>query len=210
MSSTPPLQPSPLKGEGVSPRAVGEVIQASTSEFVAQSHRLYESPTLGALVRCGGDAPIYGVVGEVTTQSIDPGRRPVAVGEGEEAEEAVYEQNPQLNRLLATEFRSVVVGYQSDGLIRRYLAPLPPRIHAFVYECDLDQVGEFSDSLDFLSILLASPAGAADDVTASFLRRASVAHPEPDLFLVSAGKELATLLAGQLPRLNGLLRRLST
>ena len=210
MSSTPSPQPSPFKGEGVSPRAVGEVVQASTTEFVAQSHRLYESPTLGALVRCGGDEPIYGVVGEVTTQSIDPGRRPVAVGEGEEAEEAVYEQNPQLNRLLATEFRSVVVGYQSDGLTRRYLAPMPPRIHAFVYECDLDQVREFTGSLDFLSILLASPPGSADDVTASFLRRASVAHPEPDTFLVSAGKELATLLAGQLPRLNGLLRRLST
>ena len=210
MTTTPSPQPYSLMGEGVSPRPVGEVVQASTTEFVAQSHRLYEAPNLGTLVKCGSDASIYGVVGEVTTQSIDPGRRPVAIGEGEEAEEAVYEQNPQLNRLLATEFRSIVVGYKSDSLIRRYLAPLPPKIHAFVYECDLDQVREFSGSLDFLSILLASPAGSADDVTASFLRHASAAHPEPDTFLVSAGKELATLLAGQLPRLNGLLRRLST
>ena len=190
-------------------RPVGEVVEASTTRFLAQSHRLYESPPLGALVKCGRDDTTYGIVGEVVTQSLDPGRRPVAVGENEDTEEAVYERNPQLSRLLSTEFRVVSVGFRSAGAIRRYLAPLPPRIHAFVYRCDDEEVREFSGSLDFLSILLASPFGSADDVTASFLRNASLSHAAPDAFLVNAGKELTTLLSGQLQRLNGLLRRLS-
>ena len=189
-------------------KPVAEVVQASTTEFVGQCHRLYEAPPLGALVRCG-DGPIYGVVGEVTTQSLDPGRRPIAMGEGEETEEAVYLGNPQLSRLLSTEFRALVVGYRADGQLHRYLAPQPPKIHSFVYECDGTEMLDFSETLDYLSILLASPVGSPDDVTASFLRLASLAHPEPSKFLVDAGKETASLLSGQLHRLNGLLRRLS-
>ena len=89
MTVIPSRQPSSFKGEGVNSRPVGEVVQASTTGFVTQCHRLYDVPALGALVRCGGDAPIYAVVGEVTTQSIDAGRRLLAVGEGEEREEDV-------------------------------------------------------------------------------------------------------------------------
>ena len=50
---------------------------------------------------------------------------------------------------------------------------------------------------------------APDDVIAAFLRLAGRCHPEPEGFLVDAGKKLAVLLAGQLQRLNGILRRLS-
>ena len=188
---------------------VGEVVEASTTVFVTQCHALYESPPLGALVRCGGASSIYGVVAEVSTQSIDPGRRPVAMGAGEESVEAIYERNPQLTRLLSTEFRSIVVGHRADGLLNRYLAPLPSRIHELVYACDGDEVMEFSGSLEFLSLLLSSPFGSPDDVTASFLRRASLSHPEPRTYLVAAGKEVATLLGRDMQRLNGILRKLS-
>ena len=190
-------------------KPVGEVVRASSTEFTAHCYQLYEAPSLGTLVKCGRDDPIYGVVGEVTTQSIDPGRHTVAMGEDEESEEAVYRNNPQLNRLLSTEFRSTVVGYRANGRLYRYLAPLPPKIHSFVHRCDRDEVLEFSGSLDFLSILMTSSVGSQDDVAASFLRQASLCHQEPENFLVGAGKELATLLGGQLQRLNGLLRRLT-
>ena len=188
---------------------VGEVVEASTSEFTSQCHRLYEAPPLGSLVRTGTNGPIYGIVGEVSTKSVYPGRHPMAIGEGEETEEAVYVRNPQLSRLLSTEFRSLVVGYRDDGQLRRYLAPLPPRIHGFVYTCGSEEVKEFTESLDFLPILLAAPLGSQDDVIASFLRQASASYPDPETFLVGAGKELATLLGGQLQRVNSLLRRLT-
>ena len=92
---------------------LGEVVEASTTQIVAQCYELYTSPPLGSLVRCGtsdttgedGDA-VYGIVYEVSTHSIDPGRRPIARGRDEDDEDAVYEANPQLSRLLSTEFRN--------------------------------------------------------------------------------------------------------
>ena len=192
-----------------SERRIGEVVGASTIESLAQCYRLYEAPPLGALVRCGGENPIYGIVGEVRTESLDPGRRPIAMGEEDDTEDEIYRRNPQVSRLLSTLFRVITVGYQSDGRVNRYLAPLPPRIHAFVHQCGPDELREFSRSLDFMSILLAAPFSAQDDIIASFLRQASLTHPDPEGFLVDAGKKLATLIPGQLPRLNAILKKLS-
>ena len=216
VKNPPSPQPSPFNEEGEdigtrqqSPRPVGEVVQATTTGFVAQCRRLYDAPPLGTLVRSGDQAQVYGIVGDVRTQSIDPGRHPIAMGEDDDTVEDVYLRNPQLNRLLATEFHSIVVGFRENDRLHRYLAPLPPRIHTPVFSCDQQEALSFSQSLDFLSILLASPAPSPDDVVASFLRQASLCHPKPESFLVDAGKELATLLTGQMQRLNALLRRLS-
>ena len=188
---------------------VGEVVEASTTAFTGQCYRLYEAPPLGSLVRTGDDSAIYGIVHGVSTRSMDPSRHPIPRGEAENAEEDVYLNNPQLNRLLHTEFHSLVVGYRSDGHLRRYVAPVPPRIHSFVHRCDSDEIKTFSSSLDFIPIILAAPIEAVDDVIASFLRIASVCHPEPRRFLVDAGRRLAVLLSGELQRLNSLLVRVS-
>ena len=195
--------------QGTAGRAVGEVVEASTAALLAQCHRLYEAPPLGALVRSEGDAPVYGVVAEVTTRSIDPGRRTMAMGEGDPSGDAVYERNPQLARLLATEFRAAVVGHREGGRLRRRLAPLPPRIHDFVFACGDDETAEFTGALDFLPLLLAAPVGSPDEVVAAFLRRSSRAHSDPDAFLLRAGKELATALGGQFQRLSAILRGLA-
>jgi len=188
---------------------LGEVVEASTVEFTTQCYRLYEAPPLGSLVRCGDEDSIYGIVFESSTSSMDPARRPIARGEGEESEEAVYRSNPQLTRLLLTEFRALVVGHASDGQVRRYLAPAPPRIYSFVYPCGDEELREFSGSLDFLSILLSAPIAAQDEVVAAFLRQASASHADRKGFLVESGRALAGQLSGQLQRLNNILRRLS-
>ncbi len=188
---------------------VGEVVEASTTELVAQCHELYESPPLGALIKTGGEDTVYGVVAEVATRSLDPGRRPVAMGTGESDVEAIYSRNPQLGRLLSTEFRSVVVGHMADGRLNRYLAPLPPKIHDMVYPCDEGETREFSGSLHFLPLLLSTQVGSPDDVAAAFLRGVSRSHADSRAFLVGAGRELASLLGGDIHRLNGILRRLA-
>ena len=190
-------------------RAVGEIVEASTAEIVAQCHRLYDAPPLGALVKSEGNAPVYGVVAEVMTRSIDPGRRTMAMGEDDPSGDAVYQRNPQLARLLATEFRAAVVGHRDAGRVRRYLAPLPPRIHDFVYCCSDDETAAFSEALDFLPLLLAAPVGSPDEVVAAFLRRASLAHADPEAFLLGAGKELAPALGGQFQRLSAILKGLT-
>ena len=203
---------APLEDGGPQDRheRVGEIVEASTSEFTAECYRLYDSPSLGSLVRTGDDGPIYGIICEVTTRSLDPTRRLIARGRQEETEADVYLSNPQISRLLRTEFRSLVVGHQDGGNVVRHLAPLPPRIHSFVYRPDNEELRAFSSSLEFMPILLAAPIGPHDDVISSFLQQASASHPNPKQFLVSAGKELAVLMSGQMQRLNNVLRRLST
>ena len=188
----------------------GEVVEASTTEFATQCYRLYEAPPLGSLVRCGDDSAVYGVVYDVANRSMDPGRHPIPRGQDEISEEAVYLSNPQLERLLYTELRSIVVGHRSGEELRREPSPLPPRIHSFVYRCDGPELREFSSSSDFLPTLLnARGAGTRDDVIAAFLHQASDAHEEPRRFMVDAGKELAVLLGNSLPRLNNVLKRLA-
>ena len=189
---------------------LGEVVEATTTEFVVQCYELYTAPALGSLVRCGDDDAIYGIVHEIATRSIDTGRRPIARGQDEEDEDAIYESNPQLSRLLSTEFRALSIGHIEAGVLRRWLAPLPPRIHSFVYPCSDDTLREFSAELDFVSIVLAAPIAAADDVLAAFLKMAGNAHSNSDEFLVNAGRRLTPLLGGQMQRLDGILRRIAT
>ena len=152
-------------------RRVGEVVRASTTEFETQCYDLYDAPSLGCLVKCGVASPVYGIVANVSTESLDPVRPPVPRGAAEESEDAVYWNNPQLKRLLATRFQSVAVGHFADGEVRRYLGPSPPRILSFVHTCDTDEVRAFSESLEFLPVLLGSPTGPQDEVIASFLGR---------------------------------------
>jgi len=185
---------------------VGEVVEASTSRFVVQCHELYGAPPLGSLVRSEGG--VYGVVAEVTTQSLDPGRRAVAMGRGEASAEAVYRQHPQLTRLMSTELEAVVVAHRNGAELSRFLAPTPPRIHEIVSETSGPELVEVAGDLELLPSLLASPAGSPDDVTAAFLRQVVQAHPDPERVRLEAGRRLAGLLPGQLHRLTGILKRL--
>ena len=57
---------------------VGEIIEASTSEFTAQSYELYQLPAFGSLVKTKDE--IYGIVYNAATAGIEPGRRPIARG----------------------------------------------------------------------------------------------------------------------------------
>ena len=88
---------------------IGEVVETSSTGFTAQAYDVNGEATLGSLVRTAGDDPVYAVVREVSTSSLDPGRRPVALGKDEESEEAVYRNNPQLSRLFRTDFDATIV-----------------------------------------------------------------------------------------------------
>jgi hypothetical protein len=191
---------------------VGEVIEASTAGFTAQCYELYQSPPLGSLVKTSdGSVEIYGAVCHATTAGIEPGRRPIARGRDEASEEEVYRSSPQLLKLLRTEFTAVVVGYREDETLLQYLPPRPARIHSFVYQCQPEDVKEFSQSFDFLSILLDSHLEvSAEEVVAAALRQMSRVTDDPHKFLVAAGKELAVLLGGEFNRLKAILGRIRT
>lgn len=189
------------------PVRIGEVVEAATHRFVAQCYRLYEGPSLGALVQTASP-PIYAVVYDVSTQSLDPGRPVIARGQEETTEQDLYDHNPQLSKLLTTRFQGLIVGYVDRDQRVHGLPPLPPRIHAFVYTCDSKETEGFTQSLDFLHLLVNSGISNVDEVIAVCLRTANASRQDGGKFLVQAGKALAVELTGQLPRLNAILRRL--
>jgi len=188
----------------------GEVIEASTTSFVAQCYELYQSPPLGSLVKTK-DPPLelYGIVYNATTTSLDPGRRPIARGKDEASEEAIYRSSPQLLELLRSEFSALVVGHRQDDRLHHYLPPKPARIHGFVYRCSPEEVKEFSQSFGFLTILLnASLPVSRDELIAASLRHMSESYEDRHAFLVAAGKELAVLLGSQFDQFRAILERI--
>jgi hypothetical protein len=189
---------------------VGEVIEASTTAFTAQCYELYQIPPLGSLVKTGNSAAeLYAIVYNAATTSLEPGRRPIARGQGEKTEEDIYRSSPQLAKLLRSEFGAVVVGHKEGDKIYQHLPPQPARIHGFVYQCTDEEVMEFGKSFGFLNILLnASLPVPAEELVGAALRQMSRAHKDPRAFLVAAGKELAILLSGNLSSLNAVLGRI--
>ncbi|MBI2836379.1 MAG: hypothetical protein HYX85_01635 [Chloroflexi bacterium] len=203
---------------------LGEIIETSTAEFTAQCYELYGSPPLGSLVKTAdGNTELYGIVCQAVTAGIDPARRPIARGKDEASEEDIYRSSPQLEKLLRTEFTALVVGHKrfdpdsvgtqhrENGRLFRYLPPKPARIHSFVYQCSDDEVREFGKSFDFLNMLLnARLEVPAEEVAAAALRQLSEVHPDPQAYLVAAGKELAVLLSNDFNRLRAVLGRIKT
>ena len=189
---------------------VGEVIEASTTDFVAQCYELYQSPPLGSLVKTGDSGgELYGIVYNAATTSLEPGRRPIARGKDEASEEAIYQSNPQLTKLLRSEFNALVVGHRQGDKLFHYLPPQPARIHGFVYLCHPEEVKEFSQSFGFLNILTSSHLTVpVDEIVSACLRQMSQAHEDRRAFLVAAGKELAVLLSGDFNQFKAILGRI--
>ncbi|MBI4267605.1 MAG: hypothetical protein HY662_02345 [Chloroflexi bacterium] len=189
---------------------VGEVIEATTTDFTAQCYELYQSPPLGSLVKTT-DLPVelYGIVYQATTTSLEPGRRPIARGKEEGTEEAIYRSNPQLMKLLRSEFGALVVGHKQNGKLYHYLPPQPSRIHGFVYMCSDEEVRWFGQSLGFLNILIKARLPIlTEEIVAASLRRMSQAQADPHRFLVAAGKELSILLSGDFGQLRSILGKM--
>ena len=201
------LMASVVQVSETSPR-LGEVVEASSTEFIVHCYDLYQAAPLGALVRTAGHGQVYAVVHNVITSPLEAARRPVARGQEEPDEDAVYRNNPQLPRLLRTEFHATIVGHQDTSAPRYYLPSQPPKIHAFVYPCQPDEVRLFTQRLDFLPLLLAGATALTDEVAAAFLRQAGSVQDDSEAFLVAAGRQVARLLSRDLQRLNILLKNL--
>lgn len=194
---------------------LGEVVETATTTFVAQCYQLYGAPHLGALVKAGGPYPAYGIVHQVTTQGIDPSRRPVARGVGEATEEDVYRSNPQLSHLLRTDFSAVIVGHSAGEdpdkygtfRLRYYLPPVPPPIYAFVHACGVEEVRLFTSNAAFLRPLATSSITALEEVVAACLRYAASVQEDPEGFLTGVGKQLAGFFPGDFRRVEAILQR---
>ncbi|NPV26455.1 MAG: hypothetical protein HPY81_03150 [Firmicutes bacterium] len=189
----------------IAPKHIGEVVEATTNQLVAQALKLHQPPAFGSFVKTESDYVVtFGVVYEAQTTSLEPNRRSTAYGL---SEEELQREQPQIFSLLRTEFKVLTIGFKDSDAWYGYLPPQPPRIHAFVEECTEEEVVGITSNFNYLHTLCFSQAGS-DELIAACLRRASQAHPVPRQYLIDAGKELVRLLKDDYDRFNAILRRL--
>jgi hypothetical protein len=189
---------------------IGEIVEASTTEFLAQAVELDLAPPFGAFVEVAGEdaLTVYGVVAHVQTAGIDPGSRAIMRGHGDVRDERIYLENPDLPLVLRTTFRAVVVGFGEGERLHQFLPPRPPRLHYSVFTCSSDTVQAFATaSLDYLVALLNAADVPVDELLAANLRYTAASYRDQGEFLNVAGRELAQLLRADYPRLTSILRR---
>jgi len=199
-----------LNGVHVEPKLTGEVIEASTTEFLAQAQHLDAAPPFGAFVQVATDdgLTILGVVAHVQTSGIDPGARAIMRGHDDIRDDRIYQENPDLPLVLRTTYRALVVGFTEGGSIYQFLPPRPARLHYSVTPCTPAAVRSFTDAgLDYLGALLAGTEIPIDELLAANLRLTSQQRGEANAFLESAGRELAHLLHADYGRLTSILKR---
>ena len=214
---------------------IGEVIESSTQEFVAESKELHSPPPFGCFVKVGmngadaslplsqdedpfaGETPegdqatvspaTYAIVYQATTTPVDTGRKLRAYWK---TEEELNEVHPEVSEwLLVTNFRAVIIGHRANGMMCQFLPPQPPKLLTRVHICKPDEIRRLTSRMDFLRTLTNFSNAPTEEVIAACIREAFIAHNQNFDFLVAAGKELAGLLKDDYDRLQAIMRRVA-
>jgi len=196
-------------------KKTGEVISASTSEFLAQclkpeseSLTLPQAPPFGSFVKVECEElkfSVLGVVYNVSTGSIDSVHHPTALNL---TRQELREQQPQIFDLLKTDFSAIIIGYKKVDKIFQYLPPQPPQIHDFVYICSKDEVKQITENLSFLRTILNAGNVPVEELLAACLRHANIVRDFDRAFVLKSGRELSNLLKDNYDRLNSIVNRL--
>ncbi|MEL6249407.1 MAG: HAS-barrel domain-containing protein [Cyanobacteria bacterium J06648_16] len=202
------------------PAHIAEVIETSTTEFLAQCLEPEDlsfpaMPPFGSWVKSYDEEAgnqIYGVVYHATTSPIDSVHRARALGM---SLADLREQQPQIFAMLKTEFRVAIVGYQLQGQsqsqpgpIYQHLPPRPPQVHQAVHCCEAEEVVAFTESLDFLRILLQVSGIPADSLVAASVREVYQLRKLDRDWLVQAGRMIGLLLKDDYDRLRMILSQI--
>jgi hypothetical protein len=184
---------------------LGEVVETSTTAFVAESERLHDLPELGSLARVRGlreDETLYGVVAFGETGGLDAGRRAVKRGNAQVADSAVYAAHPELEYVLRTLFTCAAVGSRVRGVVRHTLPALPAPLHFNVQVCALDETRAFCVAPRYLSALLHYQGPVApEQLVAGHLRWVDGQLDDGHVWLADATRRLARLMKRDYDRL---------
>jgi hypothetical protein len=184
---------------------IGEVIGSSNTEFIAESALLHDSPPFGSFIKVQSRETIYAVVFNAYTHSLEPNRLAIAY---HRSEQELRDEQPQIFELLKTKFEAVIIGYESDGVIRHHLPPQPPRLHSFVYACQPIEVRRLTSQFKFFRFLLGVEKAPRDELIAGTIRAANEVRKGERAFLVQAGKELLRLIGDDYEMLASILQRI--
>lgn len=122
-----------------------EVIESTLQTWRAQSWQWDTFPPFGSLITIeSGNRKIFGLVCQIETGSMDPGRYPFPY---QKTEAELLREQPQIFEFLRTTFICLTVGYEEHGTITYQLAPQPPKIHAFARAASPEEAtGFFADN----------------------------------------------------------------
>lgn len=187
---------------------IGEIIEADSFLFVAESFVLNRPPALGSLVKAQAapDTWILGIVAFGETASVDPGRGAVRRSGPDAYDAAVYRRHPELEYLLRTRFTAIPVGSRAGGRVSQRIPSQPPPMHYSVYACGPDEVREFSERRLYLRTLATAPLPApVEHVLAAHLAWAYEQRGRDEAWLEQAALEVAGLLQQDVERLLAVL-----
>jgi len=187
---------------------VGRIIRSSTTRFAVGCQVLRPRvPAFGSLVKVSavGGEQVHGLIYEVRMDDDPFVRQMAAAGDALGAE---YVEDMRRNRQVPIEVGVLVVGYRSGGRVRHYLPPQPPSSLDVILICSQQELVQFSERFDYFRLILDNRDLPADELLAAHLRYAAEARGAAGSdFLLDAGRTLASLLALDMTRLEGLLRR---
>ena len=209
--------------DGRNPKHIGEVIETSTTQYLAQCLEPEDlkfpiMPPFGSWIKSFDEESgnkILAIVTYVTTSPIDSVHRARALGL---SLEELREQQPQIFAMLKTEFKAAIVGFETPndshrhgknfGRVYQYLPPRPPQIHQAVYHCDAAEVVHFTDNLDFLRTLLQAKDIPVESLVAAAIRDVYRLRNANRDWLVNVGRTLSTLLKDDYDRLRYILSQI--
>lgn len=188
---------------------VGRIIRANTTRFAAGCQVLRPNvPVFGSLVKVPavGGHKVYGLIHDVRMED-DPYVRQIASAEGQQWKEVI--EDHRQNRQVPIEVSVLVAGYRNGNSIYHWLPPQPPLSLNVMHVCTPDELVNFTEEFGYFRLVLDSRDLPADELLAANLRYAAEARGAGGRgFLMEAGRELARLLAMDLNRLDGILRRI--
>jgi hypothetical protein len=183
---------------------IGEIIETTSTGFIAESFELNSPPPLGSVVAVhmpmgsvgkAAEATIYAVVTYGQTVGLDPSRRAIRRSTDAMFDEAIYRENPELDHVLRTEFGAALVGFLADGHVRQHLPSRPPPLHYSVQSVPLEELRRFTDSLSYLRLLLTNAGPVLPpQVLAANVREVYRQRDADRAWLDGAAREIATLL----------------
>ncbi len=153
-----------------------------------------------------GTSQVIGLIYDISIQD-DEFARQMASAENATSEVLA---DGQANRQVPVEFSALAVGYQAGGGFVQRLPPQPPLTLAPIRDLGQADLRAFSETFDFVPLVLAAPQIAVTDLLAAAFQTAAAARPETDrrTYLIRAGRACARLMTSDFIQLENVLRGL--
>ncbi len=130
---------------------LGEIIESSLYNFIAQSWDWKNSPPFGSVLVVETKLrKFFAVVSFIQTSSTDQVRQPFAF---KKTQEELTKEQPQIFEFLRTNFSCLLLGYQQEDKIYHVLPPEPPKIHEFVRLASQEEMNYFFSRSGYLQVL---------------------------------------------------------